>query len=57
MDRSGKVLSASLVGSSGASSLDKEALTLVKRALPLPKPPSSIAGQQLTLTVPINFSL
>lgn len=57
MDRSGKVLSASLVGSSGTSSLDKEALALVRRASPLPKPPAVISGTQLTLTVPINFSL
>lgn len=56
MDRSGKVLSVSLVQSSGVDSLDKEALALVKRAAPLPiPPPDIIEGDEITLTVPIEF--
>lgn len=57
MDRDGKVLSVSLVSSSGTPSLDREAMALVQRAAPLPKPPATVAGVQITLTVPINFSL
>ena len=57
MDRDGKVLSVSLVSSSGTPALDREAMALVQRAVPLPRPPASISGAQITLTVPINFSL
>ncbi len=55
MDRSGRVLSAELVRSSGVEVLDQEALALIKRAQPLPAPPGDIAGDTLTLTVPIEF--
>ena len=56
MDRDGHVINVSLIQSSGTSSLDKEAIDLVYRAQPLIKPPSSVAGNQLSLTLPINFS-
>ncbi|WP_029790503.1 MULTISPECIES: energy transducer TonB [Vibrio] len=56
MDREGNVLDVELVKSSGTASLDKEAIELVGRAQPLVKPPSSVKGARLTLTLPINFS-
>lgn len=56
MDRDGNVLDVDLVKSSGTASLDKEAIELVGRAQPLVKPPSSVKGTRLTLTLPINFS-
>ncbi|MEZ9240162.1 energy transducer TonB [Vibrio splendidus] len=56
MDRKGHVLDVVLVKSSGTSSLDKEAIDLVYRAQPLTKPPSTIAGNKLSLTLPINFT-
>ena len=56
MDREGSVLNVELVKSSGTASLDKEAIELVGRAQPLVKPPSSVKGARLTLTLPINFS-
>lgn len=56
MDRNGHVINVSLIQSSGTSSLDKEAIDLVYRAQPLIKPPSSVTGNRLSLTVPINFS-
>lgn len=56
MDRQGQVLQVNLVKSSGVEALDKEALDLIFRAAPLVKPPDSVAGMQLALTVPINFS-
>ncbi|KIP76467.1 MULTISPECIES: energy transducer TonB [Vibrio] len=56
MDREGSVLDVELVKSSGTASLDREAIELVGRAQPLVKPPSSVKGARLTLTLPINFS-
>lgn len=56
MNRQGKVLNVVLVKSSGTSSLDKEAVDLVYRAQPLIKPPNTISGDQIKLTLPINFS-
>lgn len=55
MDRNGNVLSVELADSSGVDSLNKEALALVKRAEPLPLPPSDVEGEIITLTVPIEF--
>ncbi|MGB0895611.1 MAG: energy transducer TonB [Parashewanella sp.] len=57
LDRKGYVQHVELVTSSGVPSLDKEALALPKRAEPLPPPPKDVAGDLLSLTVPIVFSL
>jgi periplasmic protein TonB len=56
MDRSGRVVSRHIVGSSGSAALDQEALSMVERAQPLPVPPN-MAEPRETLTVPIRFSL
>ncbi len=56
IDRSGKVLSARLLRSSGNAALDAEAVAMARRASPLPKPPAGIAGDNLNLTVPVRFS-
>ncbi|RTZ14621.1 energy transducer TonB [Vibrio aquaticus] len=55
MDRAGEVLGVELVRSSGTESLDKEALDLVFRAVPLPTPPKEVDGETLTWTVPVRF--
>lgn len=55
MDRQGKVLSVSLERSSGVPDLDREALSLPKRAQPLPKPPEDRPGDTLELVVPVEF--
>lgn len=57
MTRDGEVLNVRLVRSSGVPSLDNEALDLAYRAQPLPKPPETVIGEKLTMTLPINFSL
>jgi len=57
LDRKGNVLGVSLVKSSGTASLDSEALGLPYRAQPLPVPPKNIPNKELTLTLPINFSM
>jgi protein TonB len=56
IDRSGRVLSARLVRSSGDGSLDTEAASLPRRASPVPAPPSNIGGGSITLAVPIRFN-
>lgn len=55
MDRAGKVLGVELIRSSGTESLDREALDLVFRAMPLPSPPKEVDGETLTWTVPVRF--
>jgi protein TonB len=56
IDRSGRVLSARLVRSSGDGVLDAEAASLPRRASPVPAPPPNIGGSSITLAVPIRFS-
>ncbi len=56
ISRSGQVLSARLIGSSGDPALDAEAASLPRRASPVPAPPASLGGGgSITLTVPIRF--
>jgi periplasmic protein TonB len=57
LDRSGNVLSSSLEKSSGFGLLDAEALALLQRAQPLPKPPADTLDDQMELIVPIEFFL
>jgi protein TonB len=55
IDRSGKVMSAQLVSTSGNKALDAEAVAMTQRASPVPAPPADIAGDTLYLKVPIRF--
>ena len=57
LDRQGRVVESRIMRSSGASSLDEEALALLQRAQPFPAPPSEISGVRVDLTVPIRFNL
>jgi len=54
IDRSGAVTSARLARSSGDRALDDEAVSLPRRASPLPKPPEGVA-RSIALSVPIHF--
>lgn len=56
MDRSGDVLEAWIVLSSGSALLDEEAVAAVMRARPLPTPPDSWPGS-FSVTLPIGYSL
>jgi protein TonB len=56
VDRGGRVLSASLVGSAGSPALDSEAVAVFRRAQPLPTPPADVAGGSFTFTIPIRFT-
>jgi protein TonB len=54
IDGGGNVLSISLAGSSGFAELDAEVVALVRRASPLPPPPTGISK---TITAPVRFSV
>lgn len=55
MDRKGNVMDVSLFKASGIAALDKEVIDLVKRAEPLPIPPTEVKGNPLTMAVPVAF--
>ncbi|MDH7794980.1 MULTISPECIES: TonB family protein [unclassified Beijerinckia] len=56
IDRSGRVLSSSLVRSSGDPALDGEAVAMMRRASPVPQPPENMGGRTISLAVPIRFN-
>jgi protein TonB len=56
IDRSGRVLSSRLVRGSGDAALDAEAVSLPRRASPVPAPPPNIGGGSIMLAVPIRFN-
>lgn len=56
INRSGQVLGARLVGSSGNSAFDEEAVAMVRRASPVPPPPPEVPGATINFTVPVDFS-
>jgi len=55
MNREGNVLSSRIERSSGFRPLDDEAISLPKRAQPLPKPPVEVKGEAIELVVPVEF--
>jgi TonB family protein len=55
LDRTGHVLSASVVKSSGDASFDTAALAMIRRADPVPPPPPLVADEGMAFTVPVNF--
>lgn len=57
INRSGQVTSARLVGSSGSSALDAEAVAMVRRASPVPAPPPEMGGGSFSFTVPVLFNM
>ena len=57
MDRNGHVLSRHIDGSSGSAILDREVLSMIERAQPLPAFPASMPQTRMTLVVPIRFSI
>lgn len=56
VDRGGRVLSTSLVGSAGHPDLDAEAIAVFRRAQPLPAPPPDVPGGPFTFTIPVRFT-
>ncbi len=57
MDRTGHILSARLEESCGHKLLDEESLALLRRAEPLPIPPTDVRGTRIEMIVPVEFSL
>jgi len=57
VDRNGRVLAREIVRSSGHPELDKEVISMIERAQPLPPFPATMTEDKLDLTVPIRFSL
>jgi protein TonB len=57
IDRTGSVLDVRITSSSGSPVLDEEALAVVRRASPLPPPPSTMKDAALHLTLPVEFKI
>jgi periplasmic protein TonB len=57
VNRNGHVLAHEIVRSSGHPELDKEVISMIERAQPLPPFPPTMPEDKLALTVPIRFSL
>lgn len=56
VDNQGKLVSASLINSSGTKILDKEALATIERAAPFPMPPETLlANGKVEIIAPISF--
>jgi protein TonB len=56
IDRSGQVMISEIIKSSGAPVLDEEALATVRRASPLPVPPSEVEDRYLESFVRVEFN-
>lgn len=57
IDRKGQVLSAQVIKASRSTSLDAEAIAMLKRASPLPQPPDEVGGETVELVIPIEFTI
>lgn len=57
VDRNGNVSNASIKRSSGHDILDQATLDLLRRVAPLPRMPSSMQRESITLSLPIDYSL
>jgi len=57
IDRQGRLLSSRIARSAGSAVLDAAALAMLLRAQPFPAPPAGIMDEQLSITVPIRYSV
>jgi protein TonB len=55
LDRTGHVLSTSIVKGSGDTAFDEAALAMIKRSDPVPQPPPLVADEGLNFTLPVIF--
>jgi protein TonB len=57
LDRTGHVLSTSIVKGSGDAAFDEAALAMVRRSDPVPQPPPLVADEGLSFTLPVIFRI
>ena len=57
LDASGAVVASTISQSSGYDVLDKQALEMVQKASPLPRPPEALRDREFTVIVPVVFRL
>jgi len=57
VDRGGVVVTSQVVHSSGSTLLDEEAMTMLRRATPLPVPPAQTQGATFAFVLPIRFQI
>ena len=57
LDRAGMLIEGIIVHGSGHSTLDEEAVAMMRRASPFPKAPSDLAGERIEFSAPIEFIL
>jgi protein TonB len=57
IDREGWVRGSRIVQSSGEPELDQEALAMLTRAQPVPRPPERVSGRELSFVIPIKFNI
>jgi periplasmic protein TonB len=55
LDRTGHILSTSIVRGSGDPSFDEAALAMIRRSDPVPQPPPLVADEGLNFTLPVIF--
>jgi TonB family protein len=55
LDRTGHVVSTSIVKGSGDTAFDEAALAMVRRSDPVPQPPPLVADEGLSFTLPVIF--
>jgi protein TonB len=55
LDRTGHVVSTSIVKGSGDTAFDEAALAMVRRSDPVPQPPPLVADEGLNFTLPVIF--
>lgn len=53
----GRLLGVRVLSSSGHDTLDRQALDMVREAVPLPQLPAALAGRPLTVDVPVVFRI
>ncbi len=53
----GRLLGVRVISSSGHDTLDRQALDMVREAVPLPSLPAALAGRPLTVDVPVVFRI